>query len=49
MLKELAEVLIKPLSIIYHQFWFTSEFSDGWKLANVMPVYKKGPKENPGT
>ncbi|KAF4796335.1 hypothetical protein TURU_085823 [Turdus rufiventris] len=47
--KVLAEVLIKPLSIIYHQSWFTSEVPDVWKLANVMPNYKKYRKENPET
>ncbi|KFQ39435.1 hypothetical protein N332_02818, partial [Mesitornis unicolor] len=47
-LRELAEVLAKPLSIIYQQSWLTSELPVGWRLANVMPIYKKGWKEDPG-
>ncbi|KAK4828821.1 hypothetical protein QYF61_000878 [Mycteria americana] len=46
--KELAEVLTKPLSIIYQQFWLTGEVPVHWKLANVKPIYKKGRKEDPG-
>ncbi|KFQ83110.1 hypothetical protein N337_13196, partial [Phoenicopterus ruber ruber] len=47
-LKELAEVLAKPLSIIYQQSWLTGEVPIDWKLANVTPIYKKGRKEDPG-
>ncbi|KAK4806794.1 hypothetical protein QYF61_005590 [Mycteria americana] len=47
-LRELAEELAKPLSIIYQQSWLTGEVRDDWRLANVMPIYKKGQKEDPG-
>ncbi|KAK4826877.1 hypothetical protein QYF61_011996 [Mycteria americana] len=47
-LKELAEVLTKRLSIIYQQSWLTGEVPADWRLANVMPIYKKGRKEDPG-
>ncbi|GAB0188643.1 hypothetical protein GRJ2_001329600 [Grus japonensis] len=47
-LSELAEVLIKTLSIIYQQSWLIGEVPIDWKLANVMPTYKKGQKEDPG-
>ncbi|KFM07207.1 hypothetical protein AS27_05698, partial [Aptenodytes forsteri] len=47
-LGELAEVLAKPLSIIYQQSWLTGEVPDDWRLANVTPIYKKGRKEDPG-
>ncbi|KAK4807143.1 hypothetical protein QYF61_018484 [Mycteria americana] len=47
-LKELAEVLTKPLSIIYQQSWLTGEVPADWRLANVMPIFKKGRKEDPG-
>ncbi|GAB0180201.1 hypothetical protein GRJ2_000485400 [Grus japonensis] len=40
-LRELAEVLTKPLSIIYQQSWLTGEVPVDWKLANVTPIYKK--------
>ncbi|KAK4818050.1 hypothetical protein QYF61_004577 [Mycteria americana] len=47
-LKELADVLTKPLSIIYQQSWLTGEVPVDWGLANVTPIYKKGWKEDPG-
>ncbi|GAB0209535.1 mitochondrial enolase superfamily member 1 [Grus japonensis] len=47
-LRELAEELAKPLSIIYQQSWLTGEVPDDWRLANLMPIYKKGQKEDPG-
>ncbi|KFW66504.1 hypothetical protein AS28_11516, partial [Pygoscelis adeliae] len=47
-LKELAEVLTKPLSIIYQQSWLTGEVPVDWRLANMTPIYKKGQKEDPG-
>ncbi|GAB0199653.1 lysine-specific histone demethylase 1A [Grus japonensis] len=47
-LKELAEVLSKPLSIIYQQSWLTREVPVDWRLANVMPIHKKGQKEDLG-
>ncbi|KAK4816589.1 hypothetical protein QYF61_018637 [Mycteria americana] len=46
-LKELAEVLTKPLSIIYQQSWLTGEVPADWRLANVTPIFKKGRKEDP--
>ena len=46
-LRELAEVLTEPLSIIYQQSWLTGEVPVDWRLANVMPIYKKGWKADP--
>ncbi|KAK4818831.1 hypothetical protein QYF61_019868 [Mycteria americana] len=47
-LKELADVLTKPLSIIYQQSWLTGEVPADCRLANVTPIFKKGRKEDPG-
>ncbi|KAK4819929.1 LOW QUALITY PROTEIN: hypothetical protein QYF61_015304 [Mycteria americana] len=47
-LKELADVLTKPLSIIYQQSWLTGEAPVDWRLANVTPIFKKGWKEDLG-
>ncbi|GAB0208774.1 mitochondrial enolase superfamily member 1 [Grus japonensis] len=47
-LRELVEVLIKPLSIIYQQSRLTGEVPVDWRLANVTPIHKKGQKEDPG-
>ena len=46
--RELAEVLTSPLSIIYQQSWLTQEVTVGWRLPNVTPIYKKGRKKDPG-
>ncbi|GAB0204157.1 mitochondrial enolase superfamily member 1 [Grus japonensis] len=47
-LRELAELLTKPLSIIYQQSWLTGKVPVDWRLANVTPIYKKGWKEDSG-
>jgi len=47
-LKQLADVLAKPLSIVYQQSWLTGNIPVDWKLANVAPIYKKGWKKDPG-
>ncbi|RMC14276.1 hypothetical protein DUI87_09367 [Hirundo rustica rustica] len=47
-MRELADELAKPLSIIYQQSWLIGEVPDDWKLANVTPINKKGAKEDPG-
>ncbi|GAB0206220.1 mitochondrial enolase superfamily member 1 [Grus japonensis] len=47
-LKELADVTAGPLSIIYQRSWESGEVPADWKLANVIPIYKKGMREDPG-
>ncbi|GAB0204171.1 mitochondrial enolase superfamily member 1 [Grus japonensis] len=47
-LRELAELITKRLSIIYQQSWLTREVPVDWRLANVTPIYKKGWKEDSG-
>ncbi|PKU32042.1 rna-directed dna polymerase from mobile element hypothetical protein [Limosa lapponica baueri] len=47
-LRELAEVLTKPLSIICQQSWHTREVPVDWRLPNVTPIHKKGRKEDLG-
>ncbi|KFO77742.1 Putative 115 kDa protein in type-1 retrotransposable element R1DM, partial [Cuculus canorus] len=47
-LKELADVLPKPLSIIFQWSWLTGEVPLDWSLANIVPIYKKGCREDPG-
>lgn len=43
-LKELVEVLTKPLPIIYHQSLLTGEDPVDWRLENVAQIYRKGRK-----
>ncbi|PKU37635.1 rna-directed dna polymerase from mobile element jockey- hypothetical protein [Limosa lapponica baueri] len=47
-LRELVEVLTRPLSIIRQQSWLTGEVPVDWRLANVTPIYMKSLKEYPG-
>ena len=47
-LRELAEVIAEPLSIIYQCSLLTGEIPEDWRLANVTPIYKKGCREDPG-
>ena len=39
-LRELADVVAKPLSIIFQQSWLTRDVPVDWKLANVTPSFK---------
>ncbi|KAK4830724.1 hypothetical protein QYF61_013174 [Mycteria americana] len=48
-LKELADVMAGPLLIIYQRSWESGEVSTDWKLANVIPIYKKGMRKDPGS
>jgi len=47
-LRELAEVMAEPLSIIFERSWKTGEVPEDWRKASVTPVFRKGKKEDPG-
>ncbi|KFQ73585.1 hypothetical protein N337_02614, partial [Phoenicopterus ruber ruber] len=47
-LKGLADIITGPLSIIFQWSWEPGEVPVNWKLANVIPVFKKGEKEDLG-
>ncbi|PKU42688.1 rna-directed dna polymerase from mobile element hypothetical protein [Limosa lapponica baueri] len=47
-LRELADVIVKLISIIFDKSWRTGEVPEDWRKANVMPVFKKGKKEDLG-
>ena len=41
-LRELVDVVAKPLSIILCQSWLTGDVPVDWRLANVTPIFRKG-------
>ncbi|KAJ7408189.1 rna-directed dna polymerase from mobile element jockey-like [Willisornis vidua] len=43
------EVFTETMSIIYQQSWLTGEVPVDWRIANVMLIYKKVHKEDPGS
>ena len=47
-LKELAGLIVRPLSIIFDRSWWLGEVPKDWKKANAIPVFRKGKKEDPG-
>ncbi|CAM4605533.1 unnamed protein product, partial [Caretta caretta] len=47
-LKKLADVIAEPLAIIFENSWRLGEVLDNWEKANVVPIFKKGKKEDPG-
>ena len=47
-LKELADVVAKLLSIIFENLWPSGEVPDDWKKGSVIPMFRKSWKDDPG-
>ena len=48
LLKTCAGQLAKPLSLIYQASYDEGQLPTDWKLANISPIFKTGPKNDPG-
>ncbi|GAB0202805.1 mitochondrial enolase superfamily member 1 [Grus japonensis] len=47
-LRELADVIAKPLSIIFERSWRTGGVLENWTKVSVTPVFRNCKKEDPG-
>lgn len=47
-LRELTDVIVRPLSIIFEKLWQSAEVPENWKKANVTSIFRKGKKDHLG-
>ena len=49
MLRKLADVMVRPLEILFERSWRFGEVPEDWKTANGNPLLKQGKKEDAGS
>ena len=47
-LRSVADQISKPLTKLYKMSINTGKVPEDWRKANIVPIYKKGPKNEPG-
>ncbi|KFO61529.1 hypothetical protein N302_00984, partial [Corvus brachyrhynchos] len=47
-LRELADVVVKPLSMIFENSCHSPEVPGDWKKGNIVLIFRKGRMEDPG-
>jgi len=47
-LRELADAIAKTLSMTLGKSWQSGEVPGEWKMGNIVPIFKKGRKKDPG-
>ena len=47
-LRELADEVAKPPSVVCERLWQFGEAVTDWKRGNLTPIFKNGKKEDPG-
>jgi len=47
-LRELSDVAVRPFSMILEKLWQSGEVPGDWKKENIVPVFQKGRKDDPG-
>jgi len=46
-LRDLADVIAKPLSMIFDRSWQSGEVPGDWKKGSIVSIFKNGRKEDP--
>ncbi|PKU39612.1 rna-directed dna polymerase from mobile element hypothetical protein [Limosa lapponica baueri] len=46
MLRNLADVIARPFSVMFAEPWQVGEVPEHWRKANVTPIFKKGKKKD---